>query len=160
MRGLCLRSELRASIAASVASLALVLATACRTAAVGAYAAPTNDTWSVTVLGDSTDLRYVAVKEAIAHWNLMLDSLGGIRGDVIIAFGSFNAPSFGYSPERLGKGFIGLRSASGPPLALPNVARNTVAHELGHVLGLGHKQNAGYADVLRSLRLYPDALSR
>jgi hypothetical protein len=37
----------------------------------------TDDTpWSITVLGDSTDLRFVAVREAVAFWNEELAKLG------------------------------------------------------------------------------------
>jgi hypothetical protein len=61
-----------------------------------------------------------------------------IPGDVIIAMSNADLISFGVEWRRGAKGFIALRSSDVPPLSLPNVARNAVAHELGHVLGLPH----------------------
>jgi hypothetical protein len=69
--------------------------------------------------------------------------LDSIPGDLLIAFTNLDIISYGYSPQRLGRGFIALRSAFIPPLRLPNVARNIVAHEIGHVLGLPHNDLPG-----------------
>lgn len=50
----------------------LVLTASCATTPARTQATP----WSITVLGDSTDLRFVAVREAAAFWNEELTKLG------------------------------------------------------------------------------------
>jgi hypothetical protein len=46
---------------------------------------------------------------------------------------SFAAPFDGS-----GRRFVAIRGMASPPLSLPNVALNLVAHEMGHAIGLGH----------------------
>ncbi len=63
-------------------------------------------------------------------------------------------------PERGGSGgFVVLRRADIPPLSLPNVARNVVAHELGHLLGLPHNANPRSLMCGRPAPCRPDAFA-
>jgi hypothetical protein len=55
------------------------------------------------------------------------------------------------------KRVIGIRSDKGPPLNLPNTARNVIAHELGHAIGLGHNSDPAMLMCGRPAACRPDA---
>lgn len=66
------------------------------------------------------------------------DNVQKIQGDLIIVLSEGNFISFGARSPTEKKALIGIKNQNLYPLTLPNVTRNVIAHEIGHVVGLGH----------------------
>jgi hypothetical protein len=58
-------------------------------------------------------------------------------GDIIVALSDGDFMSFARRLPSGARVLVGIRSDQLPPLSLPNVGRNVIAHELGHAIGRG-----------------------
>ena len=80
-----------------------------------------------------------------------------ISGDLIVALSNGDFVSFTGPFLRDGRRLVGIKGYQFYPFTLPNVARNVIAHELGHAIGLGHDNDPAYLMCGRPASCRPDA---
>ena len=85
------------------------------------------------------------------------DNLRALPGDMIVALSAGNFISFASRWLDAGKALVAIKSDRSYPLTLPNVARNLIAHEIGHAIGLRHNSDPAMLMCGRPASCRPDA---
>jgi matrixin len=88
-------------------------------------------------------------------WPAIPDSIERYPGNLIIVLS--NARFISFTALRGDRAVIGIKDGTTPPLSLPNVVQNVIAHEIGHAIGLDHNRDPQLLMCGRPAPCRPDA---